>query len=688
MPRRISLLASAIAMATAGSPAFAQSEPMELGEIVVTAAGFEQNISDAPASISTISGDELEKKSYSSIVDAVNNIPGVFVTGGGASQDISIRGMDSSYTLYLIDGRPISDGRSVNTNGTDGGKQIGLPPVSMIERVEVIRGPMSSLYGSSAMGGVINIITKKPTDEFSGSITTEYNHSLNDINNDGQQVSFSTSAPIIKGLLGAQVHGSWLGLEEADYIGGDDNAESTPETDTRQGGVELYLTPDEENEFTLGYTSSTKEYTHRPGASIPLMGGRGGNTPNEVSTTRYDKDVYTVGHKGNYGNLMTDTYLQHDVSERIQEDEKKEDLTTFNTQATYFWGEHVLTMGGQYKEEELVDESNGLLSANVPGAVRSVDRWLASLYAEMEWRLTDKLNLTTGVRYDDDELFGGHLSPRVYANYHATPQWTLKGGISTGYRQPGLSDATEGFGRGTGGGDWRNIPNRNNPRALIIGNEDLDPETSTNYEFGFVYQNPARTLNTSAMLFFTQFDDKIAEDRLCETANPDRYDPSTWDCSYQGVTYQFVGTRSNISEAEMQGVELTMDYDITRDVRLSSSYTYTESEQKTGEFAGEPLNRVPKHMANVSVDWQATTDLSLWAQGNYRGKTSDYLSRTSMGDGTPDYGFVDVGLVYNLSSSARMKAGIYNLANDEVTNDDYEVVLDGRMLNVGLTVDF
>ena len=345
-------------------------------------------------------------------------------------------------------------------------------------------------------------------------------------------------------------------------------------------------------------------------------------------------------------------------------------------------------MGGQYKEEELVDESNGLLSANVPGAVRSVDRWLASLYAEMEWRLTDKLNLTTGVRYDDDELFGGHLSPRVYANYHATPQWTLKGGISTGYRQPGLSDATEGFGRGTGGGDWRNIPNRNNPRALIIGNEDLDPETSTNYELGFVYQNPARTLNTSAMLFFTQFDDKIAEDRLCETANPDRYDPSTWDCSYQGVTYQFVGTRSNISEAEMQGVELTMDYDITRDVRLSSSYTYTESEQKTGEFAGEPLNRIPKHMANVSVDWQATTDLSLWAQGNYRGKTSDYLSRTSMGDGTPDYGFVDVGLVYNLSSSARMKAGIYNLANDEVTNDDYEVVLDGRMLNVGLTVDF
>src|SRR5690606_39867572 len=101
-------------------------------------------------SISVITREELEKQSYTNIVDAMKNIPGVYVTGGGQSQDISIRGMTSTYTLYLVDGRPISAGRSVNTNGSDGGKQIGLPPLSMIERVEVIRGPMSSLYGSEA----------------------------------------------------------------------------------------------------------------------------------------------------------------------------------------------------------------------------------------------------------------------------------------------------------------------------------------------------------------------------------------------------------------------------------------------------------------------------------------------------------------------------------------------------------
>ena len=131
---------------------FAQEDDVE--EIVVTAAGYQQRIIDAPASISVVTRDELEKQQYTTIVDAMANIPGVYVTGGSNMQDISVRGMSDDYTLYLVDGRPISAGRSVNTNGNDGGKQIGLPPLAMIERVEVIRGPMSSLYGSEAMGGV------------------------------------------------------------------------------------------------------------------------------------------------------------------------------------------------------------------------------------------------------------------------------------------------------------------------------------------------------------------------------------------------------------------------------------------------------------------------------------------------------------------------------------------------------
>lgn len=673
-PQR-SALASAIGMALVASVAQAQQD-QQLNDIVVTASGHEQVIADAPASISVISGEELAKQSYTDITDAVRNIPGVYVTGGGNAQDISIRGMDDSYTLYLIDGRPISAGRSVNTNGSDGGKQIALPPISMIERIEVVRGPMSSLYGSEAMGGVINIITKRVTDEWSGSVTTEYTHSLNDINNDAQAMSLLVSGPLIQGLLGARVHGSWQGTDESDFVGSDDSAESRPESTRKQGGAELILTPDENNEFTLGYTASRLENTHNPGRSLAEDA--------DPSTQEFHKDVYTLSHIGTYGSLLVDSYVQHDVSDRIQDLVKREEVSTLNSQATYFLDNHMLTFGGQYKYEDFTDESNGLLTSGVPGAVRNVNRWIGSVFAEVEWSLTERLNVTTGLRYDEDEFYGGHLSPRIYSNYHFTPEWTLKGGVSTGYKQPGLADATEGFGRGTGGGGSP-APH---PRALIIGNPDLEPETSTNYELGFVFDSQVRNLTSSMTLFHTQFEDKISEDRLCESPNGDRQNPSTWTCSYEGNDYYFLSTRYNVDEAEMQGVELSFDYGLTPDLTLSSSYTYTDSEQKTGDFAGEPLNKMPEHMANLGLDWQATQQLNLWTQANFRGHTSDFLSRTSMEDGTPSYTLFDAGVVYELTDYARVRAALYNITNKEIINDTYGVVLDGRLVNVGLTVDF
>ncbi|MAC98437.1 TonB-dependent receptor [Pseudomonas abyssi] len=678
-------LACAVAVASVGLTASAlAAEPDTDGEVVtldeitvVTAAGYEQNIADAPASISVITREQLEKQSYSDVTDAVRNIPGVFVTGGGNMQDISIRGMDDTYTLYLVDGRPISAGRMVNTNGADGGKQIGLPPISMIERIEVIRGPMSSLYGSEAMGGVINIITRRGGDEWAGSISTEYTGAMNDISSDAQQADFYLAGPIIQGLLGAQFTGTYVGTDESDYIGGGDAAASMPESTRKQGGAEFYLTPNEQNRFSLGYTASELKYTHTPGKSIAADA--------DPSTYRYEKDVYVFSHDGNYGDLIINSFLQHDVSDKPGTGStKQEEVSLLNTQASYFWGDHVVTFGGQYKQEEFVDETNGLLTSNIPGAVKSVDRWIAALYTEVDWALTDDLSVTTGLRYNDDELFGGELSPRLYGVYRLNPEWVIKGGVSTGYRQPTLSDATEGFGRGTGGGGSP-APH---PRALIIGNPDLKPETSTNYEIGYVYDNAALGLNTSAMLFHTQYKDKIAEDRFCESPNGDRGDPATWTCGFGGNNYYFLSTRKNISEAVMQGVELTLDYRFQPNWNLSSSYTFTRSEQKSGEFKGEPLNRQPRHMLNGLLEWDVNARLNAWLQGNYRSKTSDYMGRTSMSDGTPGYGFVDIGAGYRLTDNVNVKAGLYNVANKEVTNDSYGVVLDGRRLTVGMTVDF
>ncbi|GGJ90819.1 ligand-gated channel protein [Pseudomonas matsuisoli] len=656
-----------------------RAEALELGTTTVrSASGFEQNIADAPASISVVSRKELEKQSYSDITDAMKNIPGVYVTGGGGMQDISIRGMTAAYTLYLIDGRPISAGRSVNTNGSDGGKQIALPPLSMIERIEVIRGPMSSLYGSEAMGGVVNIITRKSGNAWHGSLNTEYTRSLNDLSNDGKQVDLFAGGALVPDLLGLQLNGSYVNTVESDYSGGGDSAESTPDSTNKKGGARLYFTPNDQNEFGFSYDSATRRYTHTPGRSVAEDATR--------STTRYDKDVYVISHDGNYGDVLLNTYLQHDISDRVQTSTKRERVSILNSQGTWFLGRHTLTFGGQYKNESFVDETNGLLTSNVDGAVKKVDRWLAALYSEIEWGILDNFSVTTGLRYNDDELFGGHLSPRVYGVHHATPELTFKGGVSTGYLQPSLTSATEGFGRGTGGGGSP-VPH---PRALIIGNSELEPETSTSYEFGYVYDDKALGLNTSLMLFHTEYKDKIAEFRTCETPNSTavRNDPSAWSCPFGGNNYLFLSTQRNISEAMMQGVEFTLDYALRDDLDFRTSYTFTDSEQKSGDFKGDPLNKVPRHMFNAGLDWDVTEKLGSWVQYNYRGKTSDYLSRVSMSDGTPGYGFVDVGLVYQLTRNIDLKGGLYNVANKEVSNDEYGVVLDGRRLTVGLTVDF
>jgi len=138
--------------------------------VVVTASGFEQRIQDAPASISVITREDLDKKFYRDLNDALVEVPGVIVTGGGDRQDISLRGMGPKYTLILIDGKR-QNSRETRTNSDSTGVEGGwTPPLSAIERIEVVRGPMSSLYGSDAMGGVINIITRKVPEEWHGEI--------------------------------------------------------------------------------------------------------------------------------------------------------------------------------------------------------------------------------------------------------------------------------------------------------------------------------------------------------------------------------------------------------------------------------------------------------------------------------------------------------------------------------------
>ena len=150
-----------------------------LSTIVVSAAGFEQDIKNAPASISVVTKEDIEKKNATSIADLLADVPGIDVRNGvgkTAGLNVSMRGMKAEDTLILIDGRRQTTATdNIMPNGFSEASTSFMPPLSAIERIEVIRGPMSTLYGSDAMGGVINIITKKVSDVWNGNVTVSGN---------------------------------------------------------------------------------------------------------------------------------------------------------------------------------------------------------------------------------------------------------------------------------------------------------------------------------------------------------------------------------------------------------------------------------------------------------------------------------------------------------------------------------
>lgn len=192
---------------------------IDLSKIVVTAGGFAQEVKDAPASISVISKQDIQDAPFRDVADALKDVPGVNISGRGSEADISIRGMDPQYTLFMVDGKR-QNSREARPNGSSGFEQGWIPPLSAIERIEVVRGPMSSRYGSDAMGGVINVITKKVSDVWAGSVRLESTIEDNSRTGNTQTAELYLNGPIITEKLGLQVYGKYSHQSEGKYYQG------------------------------------------------------------------------------------------------------------------------------------------------------------------------------------------------------------------------------------------------------------------------------------------------------------------------------------------------------------------------------------------------------------------------------------------------------------------------------------
>ncbi len=589
---------------------------------------------------------------YQNVTDALRDVPGVVVTGGGRGDngnDISIRGMPSQYTLILVDGRPINS-RESRPNGDAGFEQDWLPPLQAIERIEVVRGPMSTLYGSDAIGGVINVITRKVADTWHGNIQLDTVLQEDSASGDSRQANFYLSGPLVGERLGLQLYGRTSERDE------DDIEYGYEEKSLQSLTARLSLAASDNHDLTAEAGITEQDRRSLVGRSGPVDGCRGGCTD---SIGEYTNTHVAVTHSGRFDWGTSETFVQRERSEN-QSRGIEITNTTAKTSALIPLGMHMVTVGASWEEESLDDSSTNQISNR-----QTIENSQWALFVEDEWMLTDAWALTGGLRLDDDDNYGSHLSPRLYSVWNMTPEWTLKGGVSTGYRSPNLREITPDWGQVSRGGN-------------IYGNPDLEPETSLNKEIALLYGNDAG-LNGSLTLFHNDFEDKITRiacptDICRDGANQFGSDP----------TY-----RVNIDDAVTQGVEASLSAPLSDTLALTASYTFTDSEQKSGEYAGEPLTQLPRHQVSASLDWDVNARLSQWTKVTYRGEESQPTTGPSQSAiVAPSYTFVDAGIGYQLNDSTTVNAGIYNLFDERITYDEYGYVDDGRRVWLGLNVAF
>ncbi|RUO63944.1 outer membrane receptor for ferrienterochelin and colicins [Pseudidiomarina planktonica] len=789
-PTKLALFVSATLSAALSTPALAQATevPDGIERIVVTASGFEQKLTDAPASISVITQEEIRERSFTSLLDAVKYQEGIDI---GTSRDktgqgsVSMRGLTGEYTLLLIDGRRQNNHGDIYPNNFGGNAFNHVPPLAAIDRIEVIRGPASTLYGADALGGVINIITKKHTDNWTGEISMGRSVQSDDDFGDDFTTEVSVMGPLIENVLSLGLRGSLYDQEASspqfapavDPNGnvivrqlGFGSGGRTVDNEDRHAGFSLSWTPTDNQRLKFDYDVSNQVYDNTPSYDIDndsivyplgtkdsieaLWQARGGQVnprAGYAADQEFDRTWWSLAHDADwsFGSSMialsyVDTAnngrtLPLSVAERLllQEmydgtgdyaglsEEERRNLAedTFlprparpleSSQYTLdvrfdipfeAAGYHNFVVGAQMIDGELKDGVFGLEEGNA-GAIQ--DQEMYSLFVEDNWMMTDNFTLTGGVRYDEHDTFGSQVSPRLYAVYSLNAAWTLKGGVSTGYKTPNTTDLYDGI---TGFGGQGTSP--------FAGNPELQPETSVNSEIALYWNSVDNDHNFNITYFDTKFDDKIARgDTILSCEQTDGVRPCVNLGEYDQLGYDTYSQKINIDEVDIQGVEVAGRYQVSQNWSLQGNYTWTDSEQMSGPQAGLPLTNTAEHMANLRVNWAARDNLNLYLQGELR--SDRYRGYDSVIDKElyyENYSLLNLGASYDVSDMVRLDFRVNNLLDRDFTSysttftdlngdgeydyvtgrgavsevvftDDYNVKDKARNFWVGLTVSF
>lgn len=648
-----SLLASA---ALAGTVADASQTAM-LQPVVVSATRSERALDESTVPISVVTRSDIERTHARTLKQALENVPGLQLreVHGKSGFELSLQGLSADQVLVLIDGLPIS----ASTGST---VDLSQYLVGEVERVEVVKGASSAQYGSAAMGGVVNVITRRMQPGWDG--TLEVDSGSYGSQNDNDHPVSANQKHARFGLSGGA--DTWrLGLS-GDVLD-DAGFGLHPELWTRQGDASR----------RVQLTGRVEWLPNAGQADQSLWAEAGRYSEDDVQRYEYfvpskyvpqrktediSRDRVVLGSQWRFDNgahwqtkAVGERYdsESREVSEGFQIAQRHSAQQTqhLTTQVELpAWGRHLWMLGADWHRETLNQTTNGNSELQLRG---HAERTSHELFVQNDIVFNDDWELLLGLRGQHDSDFGGHAAPKasLRGTVWQSGDWkgVLRTSVGTGYRVPNLKERHYLFDHSALG-------------YIVIGNPNLQPESSTSVQLGGTLSLGNRW-SLDGNLFYNRVKDLIQTDM--GTAS-----------SVQGVTAY---TYANVARARTAGLEAQMQWQATPALALQAGYTFTSTRDLD---TGSELTRRPRDMVRLGLDWKAQPATTVTARARYQ---SQELADSSSGQHSPAWGVLDLSVNHNIGGGWTLFAGGNNLFNrqrDFASATDFGPVA-GRFVYVG-----
>ncbi len=658
--------------------------------------------------VSRIKSEDLAKRPVANdISEFVRTMPGVNLTGNTASgtrgnkRQIDIRGMGPENTLILIDGKPVTsrNNERVSRSGERNTRgDSNWVPAEAIDRIQVLRGPAAARYGSGAMGGVVNIITKKNTNTFQGSVTYYTNQPQDNQEGATNRVGFNISGPIIQDILSYRLYGS---VNKTDADANDINqgynqyAAGVEGVRNKDIAGRLYwqMSPNQSLTWDASFSRQGNIYNGDTLYSVSTANsaGRGTRYLLGQETARLYRSATSLTHDGAWSWGETKTYISFDNSKNSRYPEaltggiegsydrnatftdsvlknyhfNHESYIPFNTGNA----KHVATVGLDALHSKLDDTasmSQGFSDVQRGrvlnfGTYNGMGNNRSGITSQSEYALYFEDNIVFGqhnetklipmLRLDYSTKFGKNWSPALNFSHNLSPSWVVKGGIARAYKAPNLYQSNDNyflFSRGIG-------CHQTGANCFLQGNSDLKPETSWNKELGFEFNQQG--YQVSLAYFHNDYRNKITEGTSIVGRTTNGNAVFRWQNAHRAV---------------VEGVEGSVILQLIRD-QLRWTNNFTVMRRSLNKDTGEALSLIPKYTINSTLNWTPNERWDANLSYTYFGKQNaslTYLEQNSASaterQAVPRYGLLGVNAGYKFNKHLDVRAGVSNVFNKKI----------------------